>query len=545
MGYSKTTSPLKTSATPSQAGSILQRQCDCSHNYAGIGECEECRKKKKELQRTPIRTGHVDKVPSVVYEVLRAPGQPLDLGERNFMEPRFGHDFSRVRVHADSRAEESARLVNARAYTVGNNIVFGSGQYKPGTRQGQQLLAHELTHVVQQSAETIPSGDIKLGEPADRYEQEAERNSKNILSGHPMQAQFDAGADIIQRDALGTPPFLPELHLPEDVQTLELTETINAEHPKLIRLADAFKALTAAKPAAHIKLSAYLSEASKMDAAQAGVESRQVQKRMVALQQALAALGVPSDRVNIEPATSYSTKMAGQITASLYKSPRAISPFILPTPKFNSSPPKAKAGGGSTSLSDMLSFKFKAGPFELAVLLPKSIAVKLPVALNAANNLTFELKAETSGDFSFSIAWNGHPYVKVAAKAALKVDEKKGTSGSAGLEISTLKTVCNAPSPESLKTKITSSGEKLKKAMKELDAAESEERIKKLVDIAGAIGDMYEAVDKANSACKKVPRATFNIGVQGPLRPTEEAWQEKDPSKLPSTFFGGSITIPF
>jgi hypothetical protein len=66
------------------------------------------------------------------------------------MQPRFGHDFSQVRVHADARAAESAEAVNARAFTVGQHIVFGAGLYAPSTRAGQHLLAHELTHVTQQ-----------------------------------------------------------------------------------------------------------------------------------------------------------------------------------------------------------------------------------------------------------------------------------------------------------------------------------------------------------------------------------------------------------
>ncbi|MBZ5522158.1 MAG: DUF4157 domain-containing protein [Acidobacteriia bacterium] len=88
--------------------------------------------------------------PPVVHEVLNSPGRPLDGTMRSFMEPRFGHDFSGVRIHTDPRAAESARSVNALAYTVGRNIVFASGQYSPGSPAGQRLLAHELTHVVQQ-----------------------------------------------------------------------------------------------------------------------------------------------------------------------------------------------------------------------------------------------------------------------------------------------------------------------------------------------------------------------------------------------------------
>jgi len=89
-------------------------------------------------------------VPPLVHEVLRASGVPLDAAVRARFEPRFGHDFSRVRVHMDERAAASARAVQANAYTVGRNIVFARGAYAPGTPDGQRLLAHELAHVVQQ-----------------------------------------------------------------------------------------------------------------------------------------------------------------------------------------------------------------------------------------------------------------------------------------------------------------------------------------------------------------------------------------------------------
>lgn len=91
-------------------------------------------------------------VPPVVNETLRAPGQPLDPAARDLMESRFGYDFGAVRVHADERAARSAEAVSARAYTVGRDVVFGPGRYEPSSLEGQRLLAHELAHVVQQSA---------------------------------------------------------------------------------------------------------------------------------------------------------------------------------------------------------------------------------------------------------------------------------------------------------------------------------------------------------------------------------------------------------
>ncbi|MBX3302611.1 MAG: DUF4157 domain-containing protein [Nitrospira sp.] len=88
--------------------------------------------------------------PPIVHEILNSPGHTLDSVTRAFFEPRFGHDFSRVRVHTDERAEQSARDVNAHAYTVGNDIVFSTGKFSPATQEGRRLLAHELTHVMQQ-----------------------------------------------------------------------------------------------------------------------------------------------------------------------------------------------------------------------------------------------------------------------------------------------------------------------------------------------------------------------------------------------------------
>jgi flagellar motor protein MotB len=93
--------------------------------------------------------------PPIVHDVLRSPGRPLDTATRAFMEPRFGHDFGKVRVHADARAAEAASSINARAFTSNRSVVFGANQYAPQTESGRRLVAHELTHVVQQRAPTV------------------------------------------------------------------------------------------------------------------------------------------------------------------------------------------------------------------------------------------------------------------------------------------------------------------------------------------------------------------------------------------------------
>ena len=103
------------------------------------------------IQRyTGAATGQVNAVPESVDQTLASPGTPMEMPLREDMESRFGHDFSSVRIHTGAQADESARSVHALAYTAGNEVVFGTGQYAPDTKTGRSLLAHELTHVVQQ-----------------------------------------------------------------------------------------------------------------------------------------------------------------------------------------------------------------------------------------------------------------------------------------------------------------------------------------------------------------------------------------------------------
>ena len=94
--------------------------------------------------------------PPIVREILRSPGQPLDAATQEFFEPRFGWNFSRVRVHMDARAARSASVVHAQAFAVGERIVFGAGRYAPAGFDGRRLIAHELAHVIQQSRTGTP-----------------------------------------------------------------------------------------------------------------------------------------------------------------------------------------------------------------------------------------------------------------------------------------------------------------------------------------------------------------------------------------------------
>jgi hypothetical protein len=135
------TKPLAEQITP-----LVRRQVE-----------EEEEKEEEEILQTKEVPGQTPEVtPNLESRIqsLKGGGQPLPESVRAFYEPRFGHDFSRVRVHTDSDASGATQAVNARAFTVGRNIAFGAGQYAPRTSEGKKLLAHELVHVIQQQQAT-------------------------------------------------------------------------------------------------------------------------------------------------------------------------------------------------------------------------------------------------------------------------------------------------------------------------------------------------------------------------------------------------------
>jgi hypothetical protein len=133
----------------SHAGAPASTPCSCSHDSE---MCEECQQKQSQptIQRRASAPAAPAHVPQIVSDVLRSPGHPLDSSTRAFFEPRFGHDFSHVRIHTDPEAAESARAINALAYTAGHHLVFGPHQYSPTASSSCHLIAHELAHFVQQ-----------------------------------------------------------------------------------------------------------------------------------------------------------------------------------------------------------------------------------------------------------------------------------------------------------------------------------------------------------------------------------------------------------
>ena len=169
---------LQRSYGNSYVGAVIQRKAD------GSGSCSECEKKEKEIQRKG--EGDVNSVPDGFEAVMQRSGggQPLDEGTRSFMESQFDWDFGEVKIHTDSAAAEAAEAVRAQAFTTGRNIYFGRGRYQPQSNEGKKLLAHELTHVVQQNGSTtIPSRTKPvLSSSGDIFEQEANTVANQVAS---------------------------------------------------------------------------------------------------------------------------------------------------------------------------------------------------------------------------------------------------------------------------------------------------------------------------------------------------------------------------
>lgn len=167
--------PMTAAQSSQPTARRVARRCACGGAVGPAGECQSCRDKRL---TSPKRGG--SQLPPIVEEVLRSPGEPLARTTRDFMEPRFGHDFGRVRVHNGARAAESARAVGARAYTVGNQIVFAANTYAPATHDGRGLLAHELAHTIQQRS---PAGPPPSSEPHGIHEVSANRAERAVANG--------------------------------------------------------------------------------------------------------------------------------------------------------------------------------------------------------------------------------------------------------------------------------------------------------------------------------------------------------------------------
>ena len=222
------------------AGLLLQRKCSCGESASSSlsGECEECNKQRLQKKHSigasndPLEreadlmadqvltapshssvsgtspriqrysgqmTEGADTTPASVGRVLGSSGRPLESGLRQNMEQHFGHDFTNVRIHTSSEAEQSARELNALAYTAGHDIVFDAGKFAPSTSDGRRLLAHELTHVVQQRGQRVAAQmKLEVSVPGEIGEHEADAAADAVMQGRSVSS-ITHGFPSIQR----------------------------------------------------------------------------------------------------------------------------------------------------------------------------------------------------------------------------------------------------------------------------------------------------------------------------------------------------------
>jgi hypothetical protein len=191
------------------AGTVLRLQR--ASGNASVAALMEVR---SAVQRAGAGAGSLQRASSTEEEerspvldvVGRGGGRPLEPEVRSDMESRLGHDFGDVRVHADGQAGESARSVGAHAYTVGSEVVFQPSSWAPDSADGQRMLAHELTHVVQQRSGPVDgsptAGGVSVSHPSDRFEQEASRVAEQAVAGpSPAAATPATHGQGVQRQA--------------------------------------------------------------------------------------------------------------------------------------------------------------------------------------------------------------------------------------------------------------------------------------------------------------------------------------------------------
>jgi hypothetical protein len=220
----------------------LRRKCaSCA---AGAEPCASCREEDELLQRQALEGGPATQggpspsqqggLPDSVQAALSSPaGAPLDNGARSFMEERFQHDFSRVRVHTGETAARAAASLNAAAFTVGNSIWFGRQRYQPGSPGGLRLLAHELSHTIQQRGRA-PSAQASLlvGSLSDPAERAADRVADQALSGRDVSG-LGAVRPMLRRQSL-----VPSLSSPEAQAAIQraFPQVRRTENPNVVNV---------------------------------------------------------------------------------------------------------------------------------------------------------------------------------------------------------------------------------------------------------------------------------------------------------------------
>jgi hypothetical protein len=165
-------------------------------------KCSGC-EQEENLQKKSVEAAEVSayETPASVHDALRMPGQPLDSATHAYFGPRFGRDFAQVRVHTERQAAASAETIRADAYTLGDDIVFASGKFAPSTPAGRKLLAHELTHVVQQGAAPTAATHSSAGAAGEGTTEAGDLRTSQVSEPGRLQRQPKGGQDLPKANA--------------------------------------------------------------------------------------------------------------------------------------------------------------------------------------------------------------------------------------------------------------------------------------------------------------------------------------------------------
>jgi len=475
------------------SGVRLQRKCACGTPTQTGEECAACAGKRMQRRAAGSHRGVV--VPGIVEEVLRSPGQTLDASTRAQMEARFGHDFGRVRVHADERASESARSVNAHAYTVGDEIVFAASRYAPRSEPGRRLLAHELAHVVQQRGAGFAASSEATHEAA------ADHAANAVAAGAPMSAMPRAGIGLARQEATPPPDAAARASRAELMCDLATLCQLRFSAPTVVNAERVRSAYRHCYPSAGIAFT--------------------------------DPCLMPNYGLPFAP---------GSATGG--PSPTPGSPGATRTP---STTPGSGTSGSSGGLSlPSTTVRFSLGPAQFTIDLPASLAIRLPVPFRGAQQVVFALEASPS-EFSFTVTINAVPHVRIIARAAATTS---GT-GSVGLRVETTRTTCQAVDEAAGRSALQSAGERLRDAIRAVqnpppvapDASELERTFApeaRLGEVVAAIANLNSEIERVRARCREVPVATFEFGAHGPLTTPTPGEEHREGS-----FIGGTATFHF
>lgn len=438
-------------------------------------------------------------LPDTVAAVLRSPGRPLDDDTRDFMEHRFGEDLSAVRLHNDAPAAQASRQIAARAFTVGQHIVLGSGADTADAPAARTTLAHELAHALQQRQ----PGATDLG--STQRESEARHAASSIAGASPMP-HISAASPAISRDPVpGT----------EDDAGFEATMAeATCDIASLCRLS--FRAPEA-------------------------VSQSRVMRAYRSCHPGASIVGLVGGSPCLTPNFGLPRTRTGPTAAGPRRTPGA-------TPVAAGAPAPAPAASSGLSLPST-KIDFSLGAAAVTIDLPASLALRLPLPFSGAERVVFALNASPSA-FSFSVTINAVPHVRIIANASMTTEGR----GAAGLTVQTTRTVCRAVDPAATRSALTAAGTRLRDAIQAVqtppapdpEASEVSRTFAphaRLAEVVGAIANMHSEIERVGAPCREVPVASFDFGAQGQL--TTPDTPPSSGALPPANFIGGALRLHF